>query len=259
MRIKSSATYILLLVFVCFTAGAISVILKPEQVLQDLFASATRTPTTKEEIIEPAPQASLDEERITILVLGVDHIADPEGKLLAVWLLTFTPGDPGLHLLGLPLDLPVVEGGPTLAQAFNLWQPPEYGARFIQQLGAFAPAPIYGWVALDEHGFATLLDYFAGVDLDDQHLAGSSVIGSLRLTYGNPQASLRLQAQVLEGLRSRVGLLGSTPELTPLTALSPIHAYTSPSPPELATMAIPLLPLDPVMISIRIWPLMEGE
>jgi hypothetical protein len=250
MRTKTSATYIILLVLVCFAAGVLSIVLRPDQLLDGLLSLATPAQTPTDEAIEEDLPIEIDNELITILIMGVDHIADPEGKLLAVWLLTFKPGEKHLAFLGLPLDLPLSEDQPSLGESFDLWDPPEYGAGFINQLSVFAPSPIRGFVALDEHGFAALLDYFGGVDLDNQLLTGSSVIGSLRLTYGNPLAALKLQARVLESLRNRVGQIGVTPELTPLTSLSPIHAYTSPSPPELATLAIPLLPLEPENITI---------
>jgi hypothetical protein len=250
MRIKTPATYIILLVFVCFAAGILSVVLRPDQLLEGLLSLSTQAQTPTDEAIEEDLPIEGHDGRITILIMGVDHIANPEGKLLAVWFLTFKPGEKHLSLLGLPLDLPISEDQPSLGESFNLWDPPEYGAGFINQLSAYAPSPIHGFVALDEHGFAVLLDYFGGVDLDDQLLDGSSLIGSLRLTYENPQAALKLQARVLESLRNQVGLIGTTPELTPLTSLSPIHAYTSPSPPELATLAIPLLPLAPENITI---------
>ncbi len=251
MRIKSPALYVLLLIFVCFAAGILSVVLRPDRTVKNIPTIASASPSPTEDGLETAQRVEGDDGSISILILGVDHIADPEGRLLAVWLLSFRPDEQRIELLGLPLDLELTEGGHTIENSFNLWNPPEYGASFINQLGEHAPSPLRGFIALDEHGFAVLLDYFGGAKLDDQILEGASVIGSLRLTDGNPQAALKLQAQVLESLRTRVGMLGITPELTPLTALSPVHAYTSPSPPELATLAIPLLPLTPEMITIN--------
>jgi hypothetical protein len=189
----------------------------------------------------------------SILILGVDHIADQEGRLLAIWLLSLDPMSREIDLLGLPVDLTPAEGENTLSESFDLWLPPDYGADFIRRIGELTQIPIMGFVVLDEHAFAVLLDYMGGVDLDGEVLDGASVIGSLRLTYDNPQASLLLQTRILEKLRTNVNRIGTTPELTPLTALTPIHAYTSPSPPELATLAIPLLPLDPALISITTW------
>jgi hypothetical protein len=251
MRLKSPATYILLLIFICFAAGVLSVVLQPELewIRHTNLPESTITPIT----ILPSPTIASNDGMITILILGVDHIADLEGRLLAVWFLSFHPPEKQLSLIGLPIDMPIDEDQSSLQEAFNLWEPPEYGARFINQLGTFAPSPLRGYVVLDEHGFAVLLDYFGGIDLDDQHLDGSSVIGSLRLTYDSPQAALKLQARILDGLRDRVETIGTTPELTVLTSLSPIHAFTSPSPPELATLAIPLLPLDPSLITITRW------
>lgn len=254
MRMKTPAMYIILLVLVCFVAGVLSILIRPDRLRSLVATSINPERPLPIDASTDVPNVSATDGEITILVLGVDHIADPEGKLLAVWLLSFNPQAKQLNLLGLPLDLPIAVDQPSLGEAFNLWIPPEYGAGFIHSLSAFAPSPIQGLAVLDEQGFAVLLDYFGGVDLDDQHLDGSSVIGSLRLTYENPQAALRLQARVLESLKLQVHSLGATPELTALTSLSPIHAYTSPSPPELATLAIPLLPLDPASIIVATLP-----
>jgi hypothetical protein len=251
MRMKSPATYFLLLISICFASGVLSVVLQPELGWIDHadLPESTTTPTAA----LPSPTVGAKDGMITILILGVDHIADPEGRLLAVWFLSFQPPEKDLTLIGFPIDMPLANGQPSLEEAFNLWEPPEYGARFINQLSAYAPSQLRGYAVLDEHGFAVLIDYFGGINLDNQHLDGSSVVGSLRLTYGNPPAALKLQARVLDRLRDRVEAIGTTPELTVLTSLSPIHAVTSPSPPELATLAIPLLPLDPSLISITTW------
>lgn len=254
MRMKSPVTYIILLTLVCFAAGVLSVVIRPDK-FPALLESVKITEVTEATEAPPAlPSEAAGNGDITILILGVDHIADPEGKLLAVWFVTFRPHDKQLTLLGLPTDLPIAEDQPSLGDVFDLWLPPEYGASFIHDLSAYAPSPIRGFAVLDEHGFAVLVDYLGGVDIDDQYLDGTSVIGSLRLMYQNPQVALKLQARILEGLRTRVKSIGTTPELTVLTSLAPIHAYTSPSPPELATMAIPLLPLDPGWITIHTWP-----
>lgn len=253
MRLKSPATYLLLLIMVCFASGVVSVLIRPDRIFipsgnaNNSSASPTPIPTH-------LPTSAVTNDTITILVLGVDHIADPEGKLHAVWLLTFKPPDKQITLMGLPVNLTVDDERSTLEDIFDLWTPPTYGASFIQQLSDLTSSPIRGLAVLDEHGFSVLVDFLGGVELDGQIMDGASVIGSLRLTYANPQAALRLQAQILDALRLKVSTIGSTPELTTLTSLSPIHAYTSPSPPELTTITIPLLPLDPEQILIELWP-----
>jgi hypothetical protein len=252
MRLKSPATYILLLILVCFMSGVVSVLIRPDRIFEPFKRNDNfqASPTTLS--ANPSPVSSTN-GAITILILGVDHIADPEGKLLAIWLLTFTPPEKQITLIGLPVNLSLGDDQSTLEDLFDLWIPPSYGAGFIQRVSDLTGSPIRGFAVLDEHGFAVLLDFFGGVELDGQAMDGTSVIGSLRLTYANPQAALRLQAQILDALRLKASTIGRTPELTTLTSLSPIHAYTSPSPPELTTLAIPLLPLDPEQILIELW------
>ena len=110
MRIKSPATYIILLVFVCFSAGVLSVFLRPDQLLVGVQPGPELTITPTENVEAPQITDRVDDNRITILILGVDHIADPEGKLLAIWFLTFEPGEKYLSVLGLPLDFILPDG-----------------------------------------------------------------------------------------------------------------------------------------------------
>jgi len=92
-----------------------------------------------------------------------------------------------------------------------------------------------------------------GFSLDDQSYDGASAIGTLRLLADQPLIALKLQAQILRALSVKAPDLGKTPELTPLTLLLPEHAYTSPSPAQLATLASPLLPLQADFIVISIY------
>jgi hypothetical protein len=189
---------------------------------------------------------------LSILVMGVDEIEGEEPRLLSVWFISFHPPDKRIQLLGIPTDFHLPDGEIPLAEAFSLWEAPDYGADFIAAMDGFSPHPIAGIAVLDEEGFSALVDYLGGFSLEDQDYDGASAIGTLRLLENQPLVALKMQAQILRALSVNVPDLGKTPELTSLTLLVPANAYTSPSPAQLVTLAIPLLPLQPDLIEITI-------
>jgi hypothetical protein len=234
------------MMLVCFAAGAISVLLQREQ--QDAIPQSTPF-----ESIEIAPSAPIQSGAASVLVLGVDEINQDKPKILSIWFVSFHPPDKRIQLLGLPTDLLLPDTEIPLSEAFSLWEAPDYGADFITAMGHFSPNPIFGIAVLDEEGFSALIDYLGGFSLDDQSYDGASAIGTLRLLEKQPLIALKLQAQILRALSVKAPDLGKTPELTPLTLLLPEHAYTSPSPAQLATLASPLLPLQADLIEITIF------
>ena len=246
MRSRLPVVLFVLMMLVCFAAGAISVFLQGENNRDTIPQS------TPFESIEIAPSAPIRSGAVSILVLGVDEIKQEKPKLLSVWFISFHPPDKKIHLLGLPVDLLLPDTEIPLSEAFSLWEAPDYGAGFIAAMDPFSPHPIFGIAVLDEEGFSALIDYLGGFSLDDQIYNGASAIGTLRLLEDQPLIALKLQAQILRALSVKVPDLGKTPELTPLTLLLPENAYTSPSPAQLATLASPLLPLHSDLIEISI-------
>ncbi|HUS85245.1 MAG TPA: hypothetical protein VMX56_08860 [Anaerolineales bacterium] len=235
-----------LMMLVCFAAGAISVLLQGEETQDALPLS------TPFESIEIGPTAPVRSGAVSILVLGVDEIEQEKPKLLSVWFISFHPPDKQIHLLGIPTDLLLPDTEIPLSEAFSLWEAPDYGADFIAAMDTFSPNPIFGIAVLDEQGYSALIDHLGGFSLDDQNYDGASAIGSLRLVEDQPTVAIKLQGQILRALSVKVADLGETPELTPLTLLLPENAYTSPSPAQLATLASPLLPLRADLIEISI-------
>ena len=250
MRSRSPLSLVLPLLLVCFAAGVLSVILKPPS--DDLPQSDTALPQADNP--EPALGVQPGNTRSTILIMGVDSLDEPQAaELEALWLLTFGKREERIELLGLAHDVKLPDGQ-MLRQAFSIFAPPDYGASFINALGEYSTSPIIGWVVLDQAGFARLIDYLGGFMLGDQAYDGSRAIGALNLLLNRPQESLKLQARVLQALIERAPDLGRTPEVTSLTTLVPEHAMTSPSAPQLAAMAIPLLPIDPSGIDLILLP-----
>lgn len=246
MRSRLPVVLFVLMMLVCFAAGAISVLLQGEETRD------TSPQSTPIESIEIAPTAPIRSGAVSILVLGVDEIKNEKPKLLSVWFISFHPPDKKIHLLGMPTDFLLPDTEIPLSEAFSIWEAPDYGADFIAAMDNFSPHPIFGIAVLDEEGYSTLIDYLGGFSLDDQIYDGASAIGTLRLLEDQPLVALKLQAQILRALSVKVPDLGATPELTPLTLLLPENAYTSPSPAQLATLASPLLPLQADLIEISI-------
>ena len=245
MRSRLPIVLFVLMMLVCFAAGAVSVLLQGEE-------RDTSPQSTPFESIEIAPSAPIRSGAVSILILGVDEIKHETPKLLSIWLISFHPPDKKIRLLGIPSDLLLPDTETPLSEAFSLWEAPDYGADFITAMDHFSPHPIFGIAVLDEEGFSALIDYLGGFSLDDQIYDGASAIGTLRLLEDQPLIAIKLQAQILRALSVKVPDLGETPELTPLTLLLPENAYTSPSPAQLATLAIPLLPLQADLIEISI-------
>ncbi|MDF1499519.1 MAG: hypothetical protein P1P76_03510 [Anaerolineales bacterium] len=247
-RNRSSAIYILLVAIVCFAAGVASVLLR-DDFSRSRPDNSSSTPTG---LPVQETQAPFSEKQITVVIFGVDDLSLKEPQLQALWLASFEPPDKEVHLLGVPVTMTLDGGKASLQERFSLFEPPDYGASFLTSLAELAPYPIHGFVVLDEEGFAVLIDYVGGVILDSQDLNGAAAIGALTLLKDQPLASLRMQARLLTSLTESAASIGRTPELTLLTSLVPEHAYTSPSPYQLASIASQLLPIDPARITIEI-------
>jgi hypothetical protein len=247
MRNRTSYAVIIPLLIVCFAAGVLSVVIKPPA--QDSRPDSITPLGSPLPIIPTAPQA----RRSTILVFGVDALDEQTGgTLLTVWMITFGAADEMIELTGIPYDMRLPDGK-TVRESFSLFKPPDYGARFISSMSTFTEYPIQGFVVLDRIGFARLIDYLGGFQLGEQAYDGSRALVALGLLENSPQESFKLQVQILQAMVNAAPVLGRTPEVTSLTTLVPDHAFTSPAAAQLATMAIPLLPIDPGRVSIHLW------
>ncbi|MGD8633974.1 MAG: hypothetical protein PVF85_10415 [Anaerolineales bacterium] len=249
-RSRSPFIYILLVAIVCFAAGVASVLLRDDIIQTQPSATSTSSNDTTSETGISTPSA----RQISIILFGVDDLSGDKPELQAIWFASFEPPSKSIHLLGISVDADVGDGKGNFQDRFTLFEPPDYGADFLTSLASVAPYPVQGFIVLDEEGFARLIDYVGGVTLDDQELSGSAAVGALSLLHEQPLASLRMQARLVSSLTENAASIGSTPELTPLTSLVPVHAYTSPSPYQLASLGSQLLPLDPAMVTIEIQP-----
>ena len=249
-RSRSSIVYILLVAVVCFAAGMASVLLR-----DDIFQSrpSPESPTLQNVDLQ-TPEATPTARQISIVLLGVDDLSKEKPVLRALWFASFSPPERQIDLLGIPVDTPLDGGRETIQESFSLFEPPDFGANFLAAITPYAPYPIQGFVVLDEEGFAELIDYVGGVMLDNQELSGRAAVGALSLLKDQPIASLRMQARLISSLTENAASIGTTPELTSLTALVPDHAYTSPSPYQLASLGSQLLPIDPQFVNVDILP-----
>jgi len=246
MRNRSSLALIIPLLIVCFAAGVLSVVLKPPP--QNSRPAAVTPFSTSPFIATPTRAA-----RSTVIVFGVDSFdADSSGTLLSMWLISFGPRHEPIELTGVSFDAPLPDGR-TLREAYSLFEPPDYGAQFIASLAVFTPNPIQGFVVLDRIGFASVVDYLGGFTLGDQAYDGARTLVALGILEDNAQESLKLQARILRAMVDAAPALGRTPEVTSLTTLVPDHAFSSPAAAQLATMLIPLLPIDPERVAIERW------
>ncbi|MFA9402529.1 MAG: hypothetical protein ACERKY_05630, partial [Anaerolineales bacterium] len=95
MRSRLPVVLFVLMMLVCFAAGAISVLLQREQ-------QGAIPQSTPFESIEIAPSAPIQSGAVSVLVLGVDEIKQDKPKILSIWFISFHPPDNKIHLLGIP-------------------------------------------------------------------------------------------------------------------------------------------------------------
>jgi hypothetical protein len=117
-----------------------------------------------------------------------------------------------------------------------------------------APGEPLAYVIMDEIAFAELIDYLGGTRLNNDIMDGKSATAVLEMLVDQPEAALTMQQIMLTSLADQASKLSSTPELTPLMEQIPAHAYTSLPPAELATIAIPLLPITSAQLEFQLLP-----
>jgi hypothetical protein len=234
MRSNLSAAVLLILVLVCFTLGLVSAL--GRHPAQDAGPSAG----------SPSLPSTASFLQRTVLFLGVDSLESSDPSLLAVWLASFRLPGRDIFLLGLPTDL--IAAGENQASLSSLFrwsseEGPDPGfLSAVQQAAPLTPDLI---VCLDRDGFITLVDYLGGLDLGGVHLDGAQTMAVLDMLTGDEDASLATQGRLLEAMSLRAPLVGSTPDLTSLLNLAPMHAYLSTPVTEAAALVAPLLPIEP--------------
>lgn len=188
--------------------------------------------------------------QVTILVLGVDRLEAERPRLRAVWLASFRPPGRDLFFLGLPASYRLAEGFPSLSEQFS-WTPQAGpGEDFLTALHTAAPQEVQVIAALDDFGFASLIDYAGGIDLNGVPLRGDQALAVLGLLEDDPAAMLSTQARLLEALILPAAAVSSSPDVSPLIAMIPRHAFLSESFTYFASRLSPLLPLDPAAVHV---------
>jgi hypothetical protein len=192
-----------------------------------------------------------DSPQHTFLILGVDRLDVPTPRLRAVWLATFRSPGRDLFLLGLPTSYRTPIGDAASLEETFTWTPGRGPSdEFLTGLQYPAPVTLEVIVALDEVGFAALIDHVGGIDLNGVPLSGEQSVAVLHMLVEDPSAALSTQARLLEALVARAGSLGPTPDLTPLIALMPAHAFLSMPASQAIAIAAPLLPLEPATVHV---------
>lgn len=226
---------------ICFSLGLLSVVLAPQGNPSGEGVSPPLATRTSD------PPASA---QVTILVLGVDRLEAERPRLRAVWLASFRPPGRDLFFLGLPVNYRLAEGFPSLSDQFS-WTPQAGpGEDFLTALHTAAPQEVQVIAALDDFGFASLIDYAGGIDLNGVPLRGDQALAVLGLLEDDPAAMLSTQARLLEALIVPAATVSSSPDVSPLIALIPRHAFLSESFSYFAARLSPLLPLDPAAVHV---------
>lgn len=240
MTRRPSLAILLVVMGVCFVFGILMVLVS--QSGRPASASPTPTPT----FISPQRP-----DQQTILILGVDGLAETTPKLEAVWIATYRLPAKDLFLLGVPTDLKPDEDSPNRLSDLFAWSA-ERGVdpAFIQELQLIVPLPMNAVVVLDEEGFGALIDYLGGIEVNGAEMSGAQVRSVVGLLRDNPSALLTTQQHFVVAMAARVSSLDSHPDLSPLLELLPDHAFISVDIKVLVDEVAPLLPLRPETIHI---------
>ncbi len=253
---KSRPAVLILLVFLCFCLGVGTVLLGEQTNASPL-----------ERIVNLFPSGGIGDlfrpdrgEETTILLVGIDQFDHPDPALRAIWLLAFAPPDPEVVLSGVPSNLDLVPGAEVTLESFFGWTPDGVVAPpFLEALERALRIEVDVVVVLDEFAFSNLVDYLGGLPLEAQSglpfegdvLTGPQVLALHTVFEGDPVSLVGLQASILEGLLPQAARLGPNPELGPILALAPEHAYISINPTQFAVLLSHLLPVDAGVVRIQ--------
>ncbi|MFA9489744.1 MAG: hypothetical protein ACERK1_00765 [Anaerolineales bacterium] len=243
MRKKPPITYLLLALVAFFLIGLFSVLIR---------RNSTETLTTSPSVSTSSRKIILDSQN-TILILGVDEAVSPQPILHSIWFVSLDYELEEVSLLGFPTNYQHPESEKTLAESFTWSAISGFDTFDLEPFEDLAPGSLLATIILDEEGFANLIDYVGGITLNGEPLNGRTVIGVMDMLYDQPEASLTMQAKIIQAIIANASDLGSTPELTPLIALIPEDASISQSAPELASLAIPFLPITPDAFDVETW------
>ena len=240
MTRRPSISLILVVMLVCFIFGIVTVLVSQQG--RPGAASPTITPT----FISPQRP-----DQQTIILLGVDDLARGEPVLEAVWFATFRLPAKDLFLFGMPVDLkPYEESADSLNDMFAWHAEQGVEPAFIQALYEIVPLAPNAVVVLDEQGFAAVIDYLGGIEVNGAQMDGAQVVSVVGLLRDNPPALLSTQQHFVESMAARVVDLEGHPDLTPLLAIIPEHGFLSVEVKVLVDELAPLMPLEPAMIHI---------
>jgi len=241
MKPTVTPVVLLLLLLACFALGVVSALVRNPQ------AEVTPSPSADASLATPGSAQT------TILILGTDDMQAADQTLMAIWYASFRHPGREVFLLGVPTDIQV-PGDPPIPVATLFRCSPDQGAdpTFLVALNQAVPLPPSFVLCLDRQAFSALVDYLGGLDLSGTRLDGAQTIAVLDLLMDDPASLLATQSRVLEAMAERAPLIGGTPDLTPLIALIPDHAYLSIPANEAAALAAPLLPISPATTHIDI-------
>ncbi len=239
---------LLTVIILCFAIGIFTVLARRPRPEGSFTPDSTPSYPAR---MPPGPGTSIPQT--TLLLLGVDRLTGPDPILRAIWLLSYRLPGKDIFFLGVPLDYPAEkESSPPISSLFVWSDPYNTQNAFMENLLEIVSLRPDAVVIIDEPGFASLIDYVGGINIDSTLLNGNEVITFLNLLVEQPEGQLAAQAQLIEALGDRAPEVGSTLDLTALADLVPEHVYTSESMGQLAALLSPLLPIGPEAIHVDV-------
>lgn len=249
MNLRPSPYLLAISFLTCFIAGLATVILRTST---DGAAETTEDPPPTVGIPATGLEIDQHEDQKWVLLLGVDDLRVDEPRLLAVWYLTYRLPGKGIYFVGLPLDYGAEGSEYNISELFQWNAQSGPASEFLDALADAATGTPDVVAVLDRSAFAASIDFLGGLRVQGSHLSGEQVLATLNLIEQRPDALLGLQAEIVEALAERAGILDQAPDITDLAYLVPDHARLTVSVPEFVSLVTPLLPLEPGSVQVHL-------
>lgn len=250
MQTRSRVSPFLIVLFVCFLLGFLSVFAR--RAAQNEEASSAAVPPATTTSDQPADEEA--DDATVVLLLGIDGFSPENAILRSVWLMEVYANSGEVYLLGLPVDLQLAgPDTPPLRDQFSISSGSEVHPAFLDTVNLLASRAPDTIAILDEIALQEGIDFFGGVEIDGDIFTGSQIARILRLLADDPPAALKMQAQIIDALLPVAAGWNSDINISPLLALIPQHAKVSTDVVELSSLALALLPLSPEQIRIDLF------
>lgn len=167
--------------------------------------------------------------QVNILLIHIPSLQ--EAHLISLWWIALAPHSPITMVNLYPTLQPDSPAAQSLQEHFTIapsrLEKPGLDLDFLKQLTA-QEIPWDGYLVLDHHALATLIDYFGGVKLSGKPYAGSEVIAQWFNSDLSPEAAYSFQVELWEALCEKSIYASSPASFELIRAELKSHVLASP-------------------------------